>query len=387
MADENSFRQAVCTWASRNTCLLLRLSTLSEAHSDFNAHITYINRLKESIREQTDEIEKLQEEVEARFKVHKSFCDCLAHRLFHRSNQAQEKYETEMLKAEQEYFRALGAQSKAEAKIAQTERDVEEAAKAQSQLEKAAQEHDEVRKEIDELYEKLFDGPTPGFPEEDVAEESFKTAKAENEATKERVRKSREALRLLNLARDRLPQAQKQLARAHRLAREMRLFPDDTFNAVIFGNKKLYEATYAISQTDLASLPSGTISKKDALLTQLESSRLNTARLNTRHTMVSSIASAHDVVSEIRRDLKQLIEDVKQEEQDALSEINRTAKQQEYAGQELWLVRQEIFEKVAGFGQAPPSYSYDKPAPDYSSILEEGHGHGEGFQIALEIEA
>jgi len=85
-----------------------------------------------------------------------------------------------------------------------------------------------------------------------------------------------------------------------------------------------------------------------------------------------------------KRDLRQLIEDVKEEERNALSEINRTAKQQGFAVQELWLARQEIFEKVAGFGQAPPCYLCDKPAPDYSNILEEEHKHGDGFQIGIE---
>lgn len=386
MSDENCLREAVCTWASRNTCLLLRLSRLSEAPNDYNAQITYTNRVKESINEQTVELEKLHEEVEARFKVHKSFCDCIAHRLFHRTVQAHERYEAESLKAEREYFAALGAQSRAEVRRAQLENDYKDAVRAQAELKKAAQEHDEVRKEIDELYEKLFGGPTPGFPEEDVAEEAFKSAKAENDATMERIRRSREALRLLHLAQERLPQAQKYLANAQKIGREMWVFVDDTLSSLRFGNKKLCEATTAIRETNLASLSPETLLRKETLVAQLEPARVNAEKIHSWEATLSAIGSAHDILCKAKRALKQLIDDVKQEERSALSEITRTAKQQEFAGQELWLARQEIFEKVAGFGQAPPCYSLDKPAPDYSSILDEGHEHGDGFrQVGIEI--
>jgi hypothetical protein len=47
--------------------------------------------------------------------------------------------------------------------------------------------------------------------------------------------------------------------------------------------------------------------------------------------------------------------------------------------------RKDIFEKVAGFGQAPLCYSDDKPAPNYSCILGEGHEHRDRFrQIGIE---
>jgi hypothetical protein len=384
MSDESSVREAVCTWASRNTCLLLRLSKLSEAHNDYNAQLTYTNRLQESINEQNEELGRVQEEVETRFKVHKKFCDSIAHRIFHRTVQAQEKYEADSSKAEQEYFEALGAQSRAEARQVQLESDLEEAIRAEWQLKKAVQEHDEVRNEIDELYERLFGGPTPGFPEEDVAEEAAKTAKAQNEATKERIWRSREALRLLNLAQERLPQVEKHLTNAYRLGKKMVLFFDDTFNSVRFGNKKRCEATNAIRDIDSSCLSAEAVLRKETLIQQLESAKVFTDPLHSRDAVLSAISAAHDIVSEARKSLRQLIEEVRQEERDALADINKTAKQLEYATQELWLVRQEIFEKVAGFGQAPPCYSYDKPAPDYSYIVGERHEQGDGSRVEIE---
>ncbi|PMD35773.1 hypothetical protein L207DRAFT_515537 [Hyaloscypha variabilis F] len=363
------------------------MSTVSEAHNDHAAHLTYINRIKESLNEQTSELKSLHEEVEARFKVHKSFCDCIAHRLFHRTAQAREEYEADSLKAEQNYFAALGAQSRAEARRAQLESDLEVAIRDREELERAVKEHDELRKEIDEMYERLFDGPTPGFPEEDAAEEAYKAAKEEHDITKERILKSRQALRLLHLAQERLPRAQKNLASAHKLGKEMWVFVDDTLISLRFGNKKLGEAATAVRDADIASLAPEVLSRKETLIMQLETAMVHPEKLHSWEATVEAIGSAHNILCDVKRTLKQLIQDIKEEERDGLSEINRTAKQFEFTKEELWLARQAIFEKVAGFGQAPPCYSYDKPAPDYSSILDEGHEHqhGCGFEIGIQI--
>jgi len=362
------------------------MSSVSEAHNDYTAHLTYINRIKESINEQANKLKDLHEEVETRFKIHKSFCDCIAHRLFHRTAQAREEYEADSLKAEQNYFAALGAQSRAEARRAQLESDLEAAIGEREELEKGVREHDELRKEIDEMYERLFDGPTPGFPEEDAAEEAYKAAKEEHDVTKERIQKSRQALRLLHLAQERLPQAQKYLASAQKQGKEMWLFVDDTLSSLRFGNKKLGEATTAIRDTDIDSLSPDVLSRKESLIVQLGTATVSPEKQQSWEATVSAIGSAHNILCDAKRTLKQLIRDVKEEERDALAEINRTAKQFEFTREELWLARQAIFEKVAGFGQAPPSYSYDKPAPEYSSILDEGHGHqyGCGFRIGVE---
>lgn len=362
------------------------MSAVSEAHNDYNAHLTYINRIKESINEQASELKTLHEEVEARFKVHKSYCDCIAHRLFHRTAQAREEYEADSLKAEQNYFAALGAQSRAEARHTQLGSDLKMAIREREELEKAAKEYDELRKEIDEMYERLFDGPTPGFPEEDAAEEAYKAAKEEHHVMKERVMKSRQALRLLHLAYERLPQAQKYLASAQKQGKEMWLFVDDTLCSLRIGNKKLGEATTAVRDSDITSLSPETLSRKETLIVQLGTATVSPEKQQSWEATVSAIGSAHNILCDAKRTLKQLIHDVKEEERAALAEINKTAKQFEFTREELWLARQAIFERVAGFGQAPPSYSYDKPAPDYSSILDEGHGHqyGCGFQIGVE---
>jgi hypothetical protein len=164
----------------------------------------------------------------------------------------------------------------------------------------------------------------------------------------------------------------------------MVLFVDDTFNSVRFGNKKRSEAMNAIRDTHTACLSAEAVLRKETLIQQLESAKVYMDKSHSRDAILSAISAAHDIVSEARKSLRQLIEEVRQE-RDALADINKTAKQLEYATQELWLVRQEIFEKVAGFGQAPPCYSYDKPAPDYSSIVGEVHEQVHGCQIEMEV--
>jgi hypothetical protein len=77
--------------------------------------------------------------------------------------------------------------------------------------------------------------------------------------------------------------------------------------------------------------------KKETLAAQLGLAKVNAETIHSWEATLSAIGSAHDILCRAKRDLKQLIEDVKQEERRALAEINSTAKQLEFASQELLL--------------------------------------------------
>jgi hypothetical protein len=88
-----------------------------------------------------------------------------------------------------------------------------------------------------------------------------------------------EALRLLNVAQERLPQAQKHLASAQKVGMDMWLFVDDILSSLRFGNnKKLCKATTAIRETDLASLPPEMLLKKETLGAHLGTAKVNTEK-------------------------------------------------------------------------------------------------------------
>lgn len=77
--------------------------------------------------------------------------------------------------------------------------------------------------------------------------------------------------------------------------------------------------------------------KKETLAAQLGLAKVNAETIHSWEATLSAIGSAYDILCRAKRDLKQLIEDVKQEERRALAEINSTAKQLEFASQELLL--------------------------------------------------
>jgi hypothetical protein len=348
----------------------LRLSTVAEAHDNLDSQLNYISRLHRSISEQTGKLEQLKQEVDNRFRIYKGFGGFNAHRILHRAAAAQERYEAKVLKAEQEYFAALSAQSRAQERRAQLENHCKEASRALVPLEHAVQEHDRIRDELDQLYEMLFGGPTPGFPYEDEREEAFKAARVRNDETKVRAWKSREVVRLLTLAQDRLPQAQKFLERAQKLAGEILLFS----NSARLVNERLLVALAAIraSESYLPLLLPEMLATKKALLLQLENAKLNPDTLHSLD-VHSRIASSMRSLSEAAAKLKKLIEAANQAELNALCDVDTTAKELDDARQELQLVREEIFEKVAGFGLAAPAYKCCPPAPESAAILGDGH--------------
>lgn len=378
MSKEPTLECTIRTYASRNTNLLVRLIDVEDAHSNLELHLIALGRLRQSIDEQNVELEKLQQEVDRSFKAHKNFQDSNALPFVFRSAHSREIHQSEMLRAEQAYFAALVMQSKAEERRGKLERELGQAIEAQRPLEEDVKEHDEVRKDIDDLYEKLFGGPTPGFPHEDEAEEAFVKAKSANDAIKSRIQKAREAVRLLTLAEERLPKALEFLDKAEKLGKEVWVFFDDTFNAIKLEYGRVVEAQTAIRATELSQEASP---MKEKLLLQLETAKFDPVRghMHTREVVLSAIISTREVVSEAISSLHVLLEVVKREERDALSEVSGTAKKFDTARQDLQLIRQEIFEKVVGFGKAAPAYREMAPAPEYSTILDEGHEHGFGY--------
>ena len=376
MANEIAVRNAVLAVASENSSLLVRLSSTSEAPSIFRAQLTRVSSLQDALTEQTKALEKLTQDVAAHSKKHKKFRDSVTRRFLYRATHMLEKFDIKAMKAEREYFAALGEESKAKERRAILERDYEDAVKVQGPLEEAAKEHEDIHGKIDRLYESLFAGPTPGFPYEDEREEAFYSTRTANEATKERILAARRAVRLLNLAQVSLKRAQRYLESAQRTAEDSILFFDDTFQSLRYENDRIAHILLAIDRAEepLGPLSPEMSSSRLALIFQLGAAKVDRDTLYSRDLILSAVASAQDELLEAEPKLKELIEVAKQRERDALSDIKGTARQLEDTRQELQQIRQGIFEKVAGFGEAAPAYNEccDR-ADSYCAVPEESH--------------
>lgn len=80
---------------------------------------------------------------------------------------------------EREYIAAYSAEQTAQARLSALEVQVAQLSQKVSEAGRAAQQHEALRQQLAGLYHRVFDGPTPAFPEEDVKEQAYNTAIAQ----------------------------------------------------------------------------------------------------------------------------------------------------------------------------------------------------------------
>lgn len=389
MADESALKTKVLAAASKNTCLLLRLSSLSEAPSTLHNHIIAVSRLQEELSRQTTAIDKLKSEANTLLAAHKKFQESKTQRIFRRPAHKNGSLERDALKAEQEYFAVLSARSKAQERQVQLQRHHEESLHAQRPLEKAVGVYEEVCRELDDLYGSVFAGPTPGFPHEDEQEAVVNVARSENEATKDRIRKAREAKRWLNLAQEYLERAGTCFRNAQQRATTSKLFLGYAVSTFTVGAKRVGEAldAFFVAEEHMPPHSPQMLQTKEAFVENLQALQAISKDLGSRKIILSAVTTAQKTLPEAEARLKELIEAMKGEERAATFDLETTVKRLEDARQELQQVRQEIFEAIAGFGQAAPAYGFIRPKRDCCHILEEGYDTSElEKELELEVE-
>jgi hypothetical protein len=128
-------------------------------------------------------------------------------RFAYKVSRKKEKFEARAAKEEREYFDVL----QEEHNVKDQERNLkalrEDALRAQSELESQAARHLQAQQDLDGLYDSIFQGPTPDFPEEDDRErQSSMTLQSYHEA---RIRSEAEGHALNSLT-----EASKRLKRA-----------------------------------------------------------------------------------------------------------------------------------------------------------------------------
>ncbi|KAJ3491481.1 hypothetical protein NLG97_g5587 [Lecanicillium saksenae] len=89
-------------------------------------------------------------------------------KLFHRA-----EYDAQLKKEEDDYYEAYEWQLRAEAEADQVSAHMLELQKQKDILLKQVEEHREAQVQLLDLYEEIFDGPTPNYPEEDEMEAEF----------------------------------------------------------------------------------------------------------------------------------------------------------------------------------------------------------------------
>ncbi|PMD42080.1 hypothetical protein L207DRAFT_510375 [Hyaloscypha variabilis F] len=358
MATPEAVRDAVFNAASQNSELLNILSKTSEAPSLYAAHLIHFNRLETSLTEQTTLLDSLKTQTEMKFKSHRGLRDSITRKWFYKATKSLAKFEAKAMSEERAYFAALGTQSKAEERCKILENEVERAKVEKEELFNVRRVHDDTHKKIDELYERLFKGPTPGFGGEDKREIAFYKAEEGNEKVKEEIKGARKAKIGLGAVKTYLGRAKGNLDGALTAAEESFWIFDQATYYIERGYTAIGLAIDSLKNKEehLFPLPQDILVIYQELGAYLQAAKITIGKLSSRDGVIGAIKSSQEILSKAGAKLEQLIEYTKEVEKAGLTKIKETARRVEDSRQELQQIRQGIFEKVAGFGQAAPSY-------------------------------
>lgn len=214
--------------ASRNTELLAGLHNTESAPSQLYQQIQYIKDLNEQLSVTEKQVSRLKEKTALELKDHKKYNESTFRRFAHRASGRTDKFNEKAAREEKEYFDAIQAQKSAEDELAYVRQLVAEAEVTKSQYEKDAAQHDKFQRALDALYNSIFAGTTPEFPEEDAREAACEAANARLQFLAQSLEKERHVLELVKKACGRLLDAKRLLMQAHDMS-TMDLWGGSTF--------------------------------------------------------------------------------------------------------------------------------------------------------------
>ncbi|KAI1761366.1 hypothetical protein GGR53DRAFT_28796 [Hypoxylon sp. FL1150] len=160
----------------RNRELLAILSETDHAPPALEHQRHYISDLNNEICTTQKRIATLDKQRVKEFKEHKSYRDSVMKRFLYRVGGKTDRFEARAEKEEQEYFAVLQEERQAKEQEENLRSLRSKALEAQSDLEAEVNRHAEARQQLDSLYDSIFQGPTPSFPDEDSSERNAEDA-------------------------------------------------------------------------------------------------------------------------------------------------------------------------------------------------------------------
>lgn len=162
--------------APRNRELLAILSETDHASPALEQQNAYISDLNKSLGDIKKKISVLDAKRLKELKEHEQYRDSVMKRFAYKVSRKTEKFDEKAKKEEREYFEVLQEEHKAKEQENSLQNMLHEAENVRGELDVQAKRHVEAQKNLDELYNSIFQGPTPEFPDEDAKENATQTA-------------------------------------------------------------------------------------------------------------------------------------------------------------------------------------------------------------------
>ena len=193
MSIHNKIQQA----AHQNEQLLRGLEETDAAPSQLKQQNAYIADLDSQINNTRKRVNDLKKKTASELKDHEKYRDSTFRRFAHKASGKKEKFAEKAAKEEKEYFDAIQEQKSAEDELAYVKQLRDEAEIRKNEITSQSNRHDTLQAELDALYNSIFAGHTPEFPDEDRKEEACNAASAQVQNLNQRLERERHILFLL----------------------------------------------------------------------------------------------------------------------------------------------------------------------------------------------
>ncbi|KAK7190593.1 hypothetical protein DPSP01_007248 [Paraphaeosphaeria sporulosa] len=364
--------------ASRNAELLAGLHETDSAPSQLYQQIQYIKDLNEQLKATEKQVSRLKEKTALELKDHRKYNESTFRRFAHRASGRTDKFNEKAAKEEKEYFDAIQAQKSAEDELGYVRQLVAEAEVAKAGYEKDAARHDEYQRALDALYNSIFAGTTPEFPEEDAREAACEAANARLQSLAQTLEKERHVLELVKKACGRLLDAKRLLMQAHDMS-TMDLWGGSTFASMAKRNA-LEQADSCMRQVRMLSQqisqiePGREVRSLGAVDVRIGNiwSDVVFDNIFTDMEMHQRIQAAEAQLDRALGKGAQLMKEQQGREKALLADVNYASGELRERRVELQWSREEAFRKVVGGEQPPPQRTMpqvegeDEAPPAYS---------------------
>ena len=237
----------------RNQELLQILSATDFAPAALQEHKRYMTDLENEIKTVDKKIKSLETKRKQELKDHEKYRDSVMKRFAYKVGRKEAKFNEKASKEEREYFDVLQEEHKQNEVRKNLDNNLAGAHGRHSEIEAAFARHKKAQADLDDLYDSIFEGPTPGFPDEDSKEKEAENALDQYHSLRVRVEAEGQALKCLGKAQDMMNVARQYLADA-RSHSQMDMFGGGAIsdmmerNALSRAEVALMEAKMAVDQ-------------------------------------------------------------------------------------------------------------------------------------------
>ncbi|KAF9484155.1 hypothetical protein BDN70DRAFT_872854 [Pholiota conissans] len=162
--------EAIIANADHHSSLLKTIASLDYVPAAQKEQGRYIKDLEEQIQETRELIVKCKQKTAKERKEHEALRDSTARRLAHKLIGKKEQYEAKESKEEREYVEALEEEMREKRKYETSQSYLKEAQAVMADLNEKRTLYESAQAELQALYQRVFDGPTESFPEDDKLE-------------------------------------------------------------------------------------------------------------------------------------------------------------------------------------------------------------------------